>query len=77
MYSIENPPTAPLKPYLRLNPDDEKGLDLEFISEAISRSEDGDSIIPAVVTAVEELSLDLANLTIDDDYSPYMMVSRL
>lgn len=68
---------APLKPYLRLDPDDEKGLDQDFISEAIGRSEDSDSIVPAIVTAVEEMSQDLSKLTIDDDYSPYMMVSGL
>lgn len=76
MFSIESPPLAPLKPYLLLNTDDEKGISHEFISEALKRSEEDDSIISAIVTAVEDMSRDLAKFTMDDDYKPYMMVSR-
>ncbi|KAM5455766.1 Ubiquitin conjugation factor E4 [Microsporum audouinii] len=76
MFGVESPPSAPLKPHLLLDPDEDQGLNQEFIQEALKRAEEDDTIIPAFVTAVEEMSKDLSRLTLDDDYQPYMMALR-
>lgn len=74
---VESPPSAPLKPHLLLDPDDDQGLNQEFILEALKRIQEDDSILPTFVTAVEEMSQDLSRVTLDDDYHPYMMVRIL
>lgn len=74
---VESPPSAPLKPHLLLDPDDDQGLNQEFVLEALKRIEEDDSILPTFVTAVEEMSHDLSMITLDDDYHPYMMVRIL
>lgn len=63
-----------LKPYLLLDPEDEKGVDFEFISEAVKRFDEDESIKPAFIAAVEEMSRELASMNINDDYKPYMTV---
>ncbi|KAK2749637.1 hypothetical protein FQN57_005859 [Myotisia sp. PD_48] len=75
MFGIESP-TAPLKPHLLRDPNDEQGLSHEFISEAMQRAEEDDSILLAFVAALEEMSRDLAKLSMDDDYKPYMTALR-
>jgi hypothetical protein len=65
---------SPLKPYLLLDPEDDKGVDLEFLSESVKRFEEDDSIKPAFIAAVEELSRELSSLGIGDDYKPYVTV---
>ncbi|OAL70661.1 hypothetical protein A7D00_4989 [Trichophyton violaceum] len=76
MFGVESPPSAPLKPHLLLDPDDDQGLNQEFVLEALKRIEEDDSILPTFVTAVEEMSHDLSMITLDDDYHPYMMALR-
>ena len=65
---------SPLASYLLIDPEDDKGVDFEFISEAVQRFSEDDSIKPAFITAVEELSVQLSNMNINDDYKPYTMV---
>ena len=62
--------------YLLIDPEDEKGVDFEFISEAVQRFTEDESIKPAFITAVEELSVQLSGKDINDDYKPYATVGR-
>jgi hypothetical protein len=57
-----------------LDPEDDNGVDLEFLSEAVKRFEEDESIKPAFIMAVEEMSKDLADMSINDDYKPYVTV---
>jgi ubiquitin conjugation factor E4 B len=72
--SLEPSGRSPLKPYLLLDPEDDKGVDLEFLGEAVRRFEEDESIKPAFIAAVEEMSRDLAAMTINDDYKSYLIV---
>ena len=74
MFGYESPEPSPLKPYLLLNPDDDKGIDFEFLDESVRRFAEDESIKPAFITAVEALSQELSFRTIDDDHKPYVMV---
>lgn len=49
-------------------------MDFEFIGEAVGRFNEDESIKPAFIAAVEEMSQELAGLTINDDYKPYLTV---
>ena len=49
-------------------------MDFEFISEAVKRFDEDDTIKPAFITAVEELSAQLSEKNINDDYKPYSTV---
>ncbi|EYE97942.1 ubiquitin-ubiquitin ligase UFD2 [Aspergillus ruber CBS 135680] len=64
---------SPLKPFLLLDPEEDKGIDLDFIGEAVKRFDEDENIKPAFIAAVEGLSQELAELNINDEYKPYMM----
>ncbi|ODM15227.1 hypothetical protein SI65_09466 [Aspergillus cristatus] len=64
---------SPLKPFLLLDPEDDKGIDLDFIGEAVKRFDEDENIKPAFIAAVEGLSQELAELNINDEYKPYVM----
>ena len=57
--------------HLLANPDDDKGLCHDFITEAIARFEEDESIKEAFVSAVETLSHQLAKMTMLDNYQQY------
>lgn len=65
---------SPLKPYLLLDPEDDKGIDGDFLDEAVRRFDEDDSVKPAFIAAVEALSSDLAKLNISGEYKPYVTV---
>lgn len=65
---------SPLKPYLLLDPEDERGVDFDFMSEAVKRFEEDDTIKPAFISAVEDMSRELAGMTVNDDHKPYVIV---
>ncbi|KAJ9607700.1 Ubiquitin conjugation factor E4 [Cladophialophora chaetospira] len=67
---------AALANHLLLDPDEEGGLDSDFITEAISRFEDDDSIKDAFVHGVEYLSVQLAAMTMDSDFGRYTAMLR-
>lgn len=73
---LDSPERSTLAPYLLLDPEDDRGIDFEFISEAVRRFEEDDSVKPAFIAAVEELSFRLSQKTINDDYKPYCTALR-
>ncbi|KAK2808847.1 hypothetical protein FQN50_004323 [Emmonsiellopsis sp. PD_5] len=76
MFGLDTPTSAVLKPYLLQGMEDNTGLCHDFITEAVKRSEEDESIIPAFVAAVEEMSSDLAKLTLNMDYKPHVTALR-
>lgn len=73
--SQEPPKWNPLTPHLLVDPDNERGLCHDFLTEAVSRFEEDDTIKSAVVGAIEDLSRQLSKMTMNDDYKPYVHVS--
>ena len=77
MFGLEPPSTNPLVPHLLVeDPEDEKGVDHDFLIEAISRFPEDDAVQDALVGAVEDLSRQLVTMTMNNDYKPYIMALR-
>jgi hypothetical protein len=58
-----------------VDPEDDKGIDFEFINEAVRRFDEDDLIKPAFIAAVEQLSAELVFKDVNGDYKPYAIVS--
>ncbi|KAI4245143.1 MAG: hypothetical protein L6R40_002742 [Gallowayella cf. fulva] len=67
---------SPLLPHLLVDPENDRGLSHDFLAEAVSRFADDDTIEPALVGAVEDLSRQLARMTMNDDYKSYVVALR-
>lgn len=65
-----------LVPYLLRDMEHESGLCLDFLQEAVSRFADDDSLPDVFVKAMVDISSRLSKLTMNDDYKPYVNVSR-
>lgn len=76
-HRVDSSSQSPLKPHLLLDPEDDKGIDFDFLSEAVKRFEEDDSLKPAFIATVEEMSRDLSVMTVNDDYKPYVMVCEI
>ena len=72
MFGREQPETSPLTPHLLVDPEDDRGICHDFLTEAISRFPEDESVEAALVGATEDLSRQLAKLTMNDNYKPYM-----
>ena len=70
----ELPTNSPLAPHLLLDVGDSKGIDYDFFEEAVSRFSEDDTIEAAFIGAIEELSKQLAKMTMNDDFKPYVAV---
>jgi ubiquitin conjugation factor E4 B len=66
--------TDSLTPYLILDPEDERGICNDFLSEAVSRFDEDDTVKPMLTKAMTGLSSQLSNMTMNDDYRPYIQV---
>ena len=74
VHSREPPITNPLTPHLLVDPEDDRGLCHDFLSEAISRFPDDEMAETALVGAAEDLSRSLAKMSMNDNYKPYVLV---
>jgi ubiquitin conjugation factor E4 B len=72
-----NPALDSLTPYLLLEPAEEKGISPDFLTEMEARIDEDESIKPMLRKAVIGLSQQLSTLTMNDNYKPYIHVSRL
>ena len=70
-----NPNTDSLTPYLLNEAGEDKGICPDFLAEVISRFNEDDTVKPMLTKAVAGLSLQLSNLTMNDNYKPYINVS--
>lgn len=57
-----------------MDPDGDGGICHDFLTEAISRFPEDDTVEGALVGAVEDLSRQLSKMTMNDDYKPYIGV---
>lgn len=71
---MEPPSTNILVPHLLIDPEQDRGLDQDFLTEAVARFEEDESIQEVLVGAVEEMSRQLSRKTMNDDYKPYVLV---
>jgi ubiquitin conjugation factor E4 B len=76
MFGLETSDKNPLVEHLLCDPDRDTGICHEFLQEAVARFPDDESIKNALVQAMEQLSRDLSNLSMNDDYKPYVMALR-
>ena len=68
--------TKKLAEHLLVDQEDDRGVCHEFLTEAALRFEEDPSIKDAFVSAVEELSRQLARKSMDSDYRSYVAVLR-
>ncbi|KAL1304695.1 hypothetical protein AAFC00_003647 [Neodothiora populina] len=76
MFGLDSPVVNPLARHLLVDPESNNGLCTDFLSEAVSRFEEDDTIKDALVGAAEQISADLANLSMNDNYRPYITGMR-
>lgn len=76
MFGQEYDGSVALAGHLLADDDDDRGLDQEFLMEAVSRFEEDESIKMAFIFALEELSRRLALLNMDSDYRRYNFTMR-
>ncbi len=63
-------------PYLLHEVENENGLCMDFIGEAVARLDEDDTIGPLFSKAMVDISTKLSKLTMNDDYKPCVNVSR-
>ncbi|KAF2794725.1 hypothetical protein K505DRAFT_374422 [Melanomma pulvis-pyrius CBS 109.77] len=76
MFGEDTPAGNPLAEYLLVDPENDRGLCHEFLSEAVSRFSEDDSVKEVLVGAMEQLSRKLAKMSMNDDYKPYILAMR-
>ena len=70
-----NPQHDSLMPYLLREVDNEHGLCMDFLNEAMSRIDDDDTILPLFTKAMVDISAQLARMSMNDSYKPSVNVS--
>jgi ubiquitin conjugation factor E4 B len=58
--------------YLLAAPEDDKGICPDFLTEAVSRWDEDDTVKPMFTKTVAQLSSQLSRMTMNDDYEPYV-----
>ncbi|KAF4314115.1 ubiquitin conjugation factor e4 [Botryosphaeria dothidea] len=76
MFGLDAWATNPLARHLLNDPEDERGICHDFLTEAVSRFEEDESIKDALVGAMEELSHELSKKSMNDQFKPYMLALR-
>lgn len=62
-------------PYLLREVDNENGLCIDFVNEAMSRIDDDDTILPLFTKAMVDISAQLARMSMNDSYKPAVNAS--
>ncbi|KAF2117809.1 ubiquitin elongating factor core-domain-containing protein, partial [Lophiotrema nucula] len=68
--------SSSLADHLLVDPENDSGICHDFLSEAVSRFEEDESVKDMLVGAVEQLSQRLAKMSMNDDYKPYILFLR-
>ncbi|THZ82051.1 hypothetical protein D6C84_06076 [Aureobasidium pullulans] len=77
MFGFETPPENALAKHLLAEPQSDSGIDHDFLNEAVSRFEEDESIKDALIGAVEQLSRQLAVMSMNDiEYKYYLTALR-
>ncbi|KAI9886767.1 MAG: Aminolevulinate dehydratase [Watsoniomyces obsoletus] len=73
MFGLESTNENPLIPHLLVDPDNDHGICHDFLSEAVRRFGEDETIRDALVDAIEEISRRLGGMTMADNYKPYVL----
>ncbi|KAF2709186.1 ubiquitin conjugation factor E4 [Pleomassaria siparia CBS 279.74] len=76
MFGEEVSQGNPLVEHLLLEPENDRGLCHEFLTEAVSRFNEDESVKEVLVGAMEQLSRRLAKMSMNDDFKPYILAMR-
>ncbi|KAJ9498426.1 Ubiquitin conjugation factor E4 [Exophiala xenobiotica] len=76
VFGAEYDGDAALADHLLADPDEDRGVDHDFLTEVTTRFEEDDTIKQTFVRAVEQLSRRLAKMTMDGDYRRYTAMLR-
>ena len=76
MFGEDAPSGNPLAEYLLVDPENDRGLCHEFLSEAVSRFQEDESVKNALVSAMEQISQDLAKMSMNGHFKPYVLALR-
>jgi len=74
MFGQEPSPVNSLAEHLLVDSEHDRGICHDFLSEAVSRFDEDESVKEALVGAMEQLSRELSKLSMNDDYKPYILV---
>lgn len=74
MFGQDSSSMTPLAHHLLVDPENDRGICHDFLTEAVARFDEDDSIKVALVEAMEQLSRELSKLSMNDNYKPYVMV---
>lgn len=69
-----NPTTDTLTPYLLFEASDDRGVCPNFLQEAVSRFPEDEQAKDMLTKAIAGMSYQLSNLTMNDNYKPYINV---
>ncbi|KAH9223523.1 ubiquitin elongating factor core-domain-containing protein [Leptodontidium sp. 2 PMI_412] len=69
---IPNAATDSLTPYLLFEGGEEMGICPDFLTELVSRFEEDESVKHIITRAVSGISLQLSNMTMNDNYKPHV-----
>jgi ubiquitin conjugation factor E4 B len=75
MFGQEPSPENLLAEHLLVDSGTDRGICHDFLSEAVSRFEEDESVKEALVGAMETLSQQLSKVSMNDDYKPYILAS--
>ncbi|KAK4692897.1 ubiquitin conjugation factor E4 B, partial [Lecanoromycetidae sp. Uapishka_2] len=77
MFGVDTFSVSPLTSHLLVeDPEDERGIDHDFLLEIITRFPEDDTVQDGVVAAVEDISRQLSGMNMNNDYKPYVMALR-
>ncbi|KAF2840616.1 putative ubiquitin fusion degradation protein UfdB [Patellaria atrata CBS 101060] len=76
MFGNETPAENPMTKHLLCDPESDSGICHDFLSEAVSRFDEDESIKDALVSAMEDLSKQLGKKSMNDDYKEHMLALR-
>ncbi|KAF2471601.1 uncharacterized protein BDR25DRAFT_303110 [Lindgomyces ingoldianus] len=76
MFGEDPPALNPLAEHLLVDSEHDRGLCHDFLSEAVARFDDDESVKDVLVGAMEQLCRQLAKMSMNDDYKPYLLAMR-
>ncbi|KAL9619118.1 MAG: hypothetical protein Q9160_006207 [Pyrenula sp. 1 TL-2023] len=76
LFGRQIPEKHPLAQHLLIDPEDDRGICHDFITEAIARFEEDEASKEIFVGAIEQLSTDLSKKSMDSDYRSYTSALR-
>lgn len=76
MFNLEQEQVSPLAKHLLVDPENDRGICQDFLSEAVSRFDEDESIKDALVDAMDQLRVELSTMTMNDNYKPYILALR-